>query len=83
MGMHHALQDRMQDRNFEAWDDTSRRWRTQLGSSSEGDFEDVRAIPYDGRHILEVVGIKTTDEEADIKLYLRAIKDFAISPNIR
>lgn len=44
---------------------------------------DEQAVPYEGRHVLEVMGIKTTDAEAEIEAFLISIEDFPVRPLIR
>ena len=58
-------------------------WPQSDRPRSERDTEDVRTIPYEGRHVLEIMGVKTTDSEADIEAFLTAIIDFALKPLIK
>lgn len=43
----------------------------------------TQPIPYEGRHILEIVGLKTMDGDTQLDEYVKAIKDFPIKPVIR
>lgn len=55
----------------------------QMERSWAGKETDEQSVPYEGRHILEVMGIKTTDAEADVESFLAAIEVLTIKPLIR
>lgn len=43
----------------------------------------VTEVPYEGRHILEIMGVKETDGDTLLDSYLKDIEDFEVRPVLR
>ncbi len=64
-------------------EDSHSDWRSARPLAPERETEEISSLPLEGRHVLEVMGIKSTDREADIDAYLKNIHDFGIVPQLR
>ena len=47
------------------------------------DAQEATEVPYEGRHILEIMGVKESDGDAILDSYLKDIEDFEIRPVLR
>lgn len=59
-------------------------WRPSRPAGAEREPRgEAGPVPLEGRHVLEIMGVKTTDSEGDIEAYLGKIHKFPIKPQIR
>jgi hypothetical protein len=65
--------------------DSSSRHRYPNLQEEDGHEEEERVytVPYEGLHILEILGLEAYDKVRDVEAYIKAIRKFSIAPHIR